>query len=230
MSNDNGKTPYPDSSFDCHSMNRILRHRLRNLCAGVKMTIERIAATIGESHPRLVSRCDIIAGELDNLRDFTDRMDLLFDTLPPPQPKSLFELVTELRVNFPKSFPFANLSMSGPELMLNIRRGSWLLAALSELLNNAGEAAGDNGHVSLDWCFDNHTLAFKVSNNGTQFPANIPTSPPVPFTTDKSRHDGIGLAIAQRIANELNASLSITTSPDGVTASIQLHTTETDSA
>eukprot|EP00828_Plagiopyla_frontata_P047724 TRINITY_DN8910_c0_g1_i2.p4 TRINITY_DN8910_c0_g1~~TRINITY_DN8910_c0_g1_i2.p4 ORF type:complete len:159 (-),score=13.84 TRINITY_DN8910_c0_g1_i2:41-517(-) len=104
---------YPCKNMDHYIMNRVLRHRLRNLCAGVKMTIERIAASTMQSNPQIGSRCDIVAAELDSLREFTDRMDMLFDRLPSPEVKSLFMMITDMRMDFLKNYPFCNFEING---------------------------------------------------------------------------------------------------------------------
>jgi signal transduction histidine kinase len=203
---------YPCKNMDHYIMNRVLRHRLRNLCAGVKMTIERIAASTMQSNPQIGSRCDIVAAELDSLREFTDRMDLLFDRLPSPEVKSLFMMITDMRMDFLKNYPFCNFEINGAELDISVRNGSLIELALTELLQNAGDAAGENGTVCLSWSLKpDGSLCFGVANDGAGIPENIPLDPPVPFSTEKSRHDGLGLAIAFRIAGETGAKLLFNT-------------------
>lgn len=203
MAEDTNKK-YPDDVMDYYRMNRIMRHRLRNLCAGVKMTVERIATTTAQTNPQIGTRCDIVINELDNLREFTDRMDLLFDTLPNSEPLSLFELVSSLRMAFAPKFPFCALDLCGEESTVRFRHGSWIYTALFELLLNGGEAAGENGKVCISW-EAGEVFKFVISNNGESFPEAVPVNPPVPFTTEKSRHDGLGLSIVCRIFEHINA-------------------------
>jgi two-component system nitrogen regulation sensor histidine kinase GlnL len=205
------KGKYPENNIDLKLMNRVLRHRLRNLCAGVKMTMDRIASVTKESHPELGGRCDIIKAELDNLQAFTERMDLLFDALPSPESASLFTIISGQREDFAKEFPFCALDLNGPELDASLIHGSWVSLALKELISNAGEAAGSSeGTVSLTW---NQTadcpLEFTIENNGSGLPEEIPATPPEPFNTQKSRHDGIGMAMAFRIFTEIGAEMKI---------------------
>ena len=203
---------YPVSVMDHRVMNRVLRHRLRNLCAGVKMTMERIAAATAVSNPQIGPRCDIVVAEIDNLRDMTSRMDLLFDQLPTSHAKSLFEIVTAIRTAFVPKFPFCKLAFDGPEAMVSFVHGDWLIFALSELIFNAGEGSGDTAEVSFSWKNDSNGFTFSI-DNGSAIPPEIPTTPPVPFMTSKSRHDGLGLAIAWRICEAIGASLQIETMP-----------------
>ena len=194
--------------IDLNNMNRVVRHKLRNLCAGVKMSIDRIAEQTAESHPFIGEKCSIITSELNNLEVFTDRMDLLFDALPPNNQKSLFELISLARTSFARSFPLCSLAIVGKEYNFIFPRGSWLLLILTEVLHNAGEAAGVNGQVEITWNKSTN-LVFTISNTGDLFPADIPTDPPKPFFTNKGRHDGLGLAIVNRICSSMGATLSI---------------------
>ena len=213
---ENNNPSYPIDAMNHYVMNRVMRHRLRNLCAGVKMTAERIATMTASTNPQIGSRCDIVIAEVDNLRDFTDRMDLLFDALPMFEAKSLFDLVIDARTFFAPKFPFGKLNFSGPEAMVNFAHGSWLMVALHELLINAGEAAGEGGEVLLAWTEEAAGWAWAVSNSGEQIAAEIPLSPPTPFMTTRSRHDGLGLAIVWRICVALGATLEITTALEGL--------------
>ncbi len=216
---------YPDSVMDHYRMNRVMRHRLRNLCAGVKMTVERIANMTAATNPQIGTRCDIVVGELDNLRLFTDRMDWLFDALPQPEPKSLFELVSSLRMSFSPQFPFCNLDLGGTEATLVLHHGSWVFFALHELMVNAGEAAGENGKVTLKWSLDN-AIEFTIANDGEAFPDDIPLQPPVPFYTNRSRHDGLGLGIANRIFLAIGAKWDILRENNLTTVKITIPETE----
>jgi len=218
---DDSAASYPKGSLDLRKMNRALRHRLRNLCAGVKMTMDRIGSTAASTHPQLVDRCRIIVSEMDALQNFTERMDLLFDALPPAQPRSLFEIVSELRESFVKSFPFCSLELEGPEMEAAFPKGSLIQKVLEELLANAGEAAGANGSAKLKWGVDGGSFVFEIVNGGAQIPSDIPLDPPEPFHSPKSRHDGIGLAIVCRICKESHFKLVLgNVRSEGASASI----------
>ena len=217
------KAEYPRDYMELRQMNRMLRHKLRNLCAGVKMTMDRIAETAAQFNPQLASRCGIINSEMDSLRIFTERMDLLFDALPQPQALSLFDIAASLRESFIKAYPLCSLELEGPELDAVFPKGSLLKTALSELLANAGEAAGAEGRVAFIWSLDEASLSFvfRIENGGASFPEGLPLDPPSPFHTPKSRHDGLGLAIAFRICNEASFKLDLHNGGgDGAAASI----------
>ncbi len=220
-----GQSPasYPKDSIDLRQMNRALRHRLRNLCAGVKMTVERVADTTGKTNPQLADRCRIINTEMDSLQRFTERLDLLFDILPQAQPKTLFEILSTLRDSFVKAYPLCSLELDGPECDVAFPKGSWIHAVLKELLQNAGDAAGADGKVFFSWKLSDGSFLFEIVNGGASIPEDIPLAPPQPFHTPKSRHDGLGLAIAFRICNESSFGLDLRNGrSEGASATVRI--------
>jgi len=199
MSSTNSQENCPP--VDLQQLNRVLRHKLRNLCAGVKMTVGRIAVQTAETMPTVAQRCKVVESEFDQLQAFTERMDLLFDRLPAAKELPLFALLTSLRDDFAKKFPLCQLDLEGPELAVNLKGGSLAKLALAELLANAAEAAGQSGHARLAWGQDaGGGLVFGVENTGAAIADSIPTNPPMPFFTTRGRHDGLGLAIVARVA------------------------------
>ncbi len=222
MSIESNSSKYPKDEINLCLMNKVMRHRLRNLCAGVKMTVDRISSTTAGTHPQIPSRCKIIASELDNLELFTERMDLLFDAPPKHERKSLFEVITELREFFSKSFAFNSLEFVGAEENIVIEHGTWIFIALKELLKNAGEASENNAAIKLSWT-KGTGLEFSIANSSGKIPDEIPIDPPAPFNTLRSRHDGIGLAIAWRFCKETDSEMTINNNlDDGVEVKIKL--------
>ena len=186
------------------------------------MTANRIAETTKETHPRMSGRCEIIASELDNLNEFTNRLDLLLDTLPTQMSKTLFEIISEVREEFVMNFPFCTFDIEGAEVAVSFRNGNLVKMILTELIQNAGDAAGNNGTVKLSWESED-TFSFFVKNNGSKIPEEVPINPPQPFNTFKSRHDGIGLSIAYRICKAVDSELFIDNTKENiVTVMVQL--------
>ncbi len=206
---------------DLQKMNNILRHRLRNLCAGVKMTIERISNKTATVFPAIPASCDIIIQEFDNLENFTTRMDLLFETLPIYQEKSLFDIIYGVRSHFIKKYPFSNINLEGPEVDLNFKYGSWILLALQELVDNAGDDIDVNENLFVKWENNDEGFMFSIINHG-EISKNIPINPPQPFNTIKSKHDGIGLAIVTRIITACNGELIINNNNNKVCVNIKI--------
>jgi K+-sensing histidine kinase KdpD len=93
-------------------------------------------------------------------------MDLLFDNLPAPDPKTLFEIVSGIRTDFVKKYPLCSIELSGPEENCAFIHGSWLVIALNELLENAGEAAGAEGIINFSWKLNSEMFTFTITNSG----------------------------------------------------------------
>lgn len=213
--------PEPCPPVDLRQLNRVLRHKLRNLCAGVKMTVGRIAVQTAETLPSVAQRCKVVENEFDQLQAFTERMDLLFDHLPAVTEMPLFTLLTSLRDEFAKKFPLCQLDLEGPELAVKLKRGSLAKLCLAELLSNAGEAAGSGGHARLNWSQnDAGGLDFGVENTGAAIDATIPIQPPMPFFTTRGRHDGLGLAIAARAAAACDGRFEIVSNQENHVAAV----------
>ncbi len=207
----NSDKTYNQELIDLPTMNMVIRHKLRNLCAGIKMTINRISSQSQKIDPSISEKCTLINFELDMLDEFTHRMDLVFATLPACTKKSLASILDEVYKSFTCKFPLSSLSIGGPQLKLSLKRGKLIKIALSEVLNNAGEAIDSNSDVILCWeMTDNSSLKFLIKNTGAPIPSKIPYNPPKPFYTTKGKHDGLGLSIASRISAHINGSCIIT--------------------
>ncbi len=207
--------------IDLQKMNGILRHRLRNLCAGVKMTVERISEKTSTVFPAIPASCDIIIQEFNNLEEFTTRMDLLFEVLPNRQEKSLFDIIYCLRNYFVKKYPFSNINLEGAELDISFKNGALILIALQEVVDNAGNEIDVNENIDISWDKNNDDFLFTVINKGS-IPDSIPINPPEPFNTQKSKHDGIGLAIINRLITECDGKVIIKNEKNKVCVNIKI--------
>jgi signal transduction histidine kinase len=208
---------YPRDVLDTHEMNRTLRHRLRNHCAGMKFTVDALAEDAGGLHPEVEPKCVMMADELSRLLRFTERMDLLFDQLPAPEPSTIRTVLADSVEGFGRQFPWCDVQVEGPDSDRDLERGSWFSIAWRELMVNAGEAAGRNGEVRVLWQVE-PVFAATVIDVGSPWPERIPRSPPVPFFTTRGQHDGIGLAIAYRFARAAGLDLEVMTSVPDVVA------------
>jgi signal transduction histidine kinase len=188
---------FPAGTIDLQSMNRRLRHRLRNLCAGLKLTTESIQLAAGEDRG-LAQKCVLMLAEIRSLQRLTERMDWLFDALPAPVARDWAALAEAAAAEFRARFPRCRLSLDGPSGQCGIDEGNWMEALLRELLANAGEAAGGAGEVRLLWSLEDG-LCFSVVNAGSAWPDAVSLDPPVPFAGTRGQHMGIGLSIVHRI-------------------------------
>ena len=222
MSTKSPAEPTALSPKDSFQMNRIMRHKLRNHSAGLKMTLHRIQDVLETVDSQMADRCSLMLNELENLEHFTERMDLIFSDLPEEEPQMLFNVICDLRRRFAAAYPMCNLEFEGKECAALFARGNYIVIALWELLANAGEAAGLDGKVILRWELED-SVKFTILNTGEEFPDNIPTEPPMPFYTEKGRHDGLGLAIVNRICRTLGGKFELLPQSNvGVTTEMEL--------
>ncbi|MEN9362226.1 MAG: hypothetical protein RL095_3761 [Verrucomicrobiota bacterium] len=209
------RDPDPLDVSDAAAMNRVLRHRLRNHSAGMKMTLGRIQDALSAAGSPLADRCVLMQSELENLELFTRRLDLAFGILADPESSTLLETVSRCRRYFVENFPYCDFVMQGEEAELRLVDGPLILTGLKELLANAGEACSLEGRVSFAWEILPGQLRFSVGNSSdSPLPPDIPLAPPRPFRTTRGRHDGLGLVIVRRCVDTLGGSLSIRQSPD----------------
>ncbi len=202
------KDSYPYDIIDLFQMNRVLRHRLRNISAGIKMTVERIEKVTSETYPNMSSRCQLVVSELEGMEKMTERMDLLFDELPQGFPISFIDLLSSLQKKFTNQFPFINLEVTGNNLDFDLPKGNLLEFALWELIDNAGGSMNCD-EVSITCKEDEEKINFIVQNICEDLPKEVLIIPPVPFVTRRSRHEGLGLSIVYRICDYLNAQFAI---------------------
>lgn len=213
---------FPPERFDSYQLNRIVRHRLLNLAAGVKMAMTRIEEVTTAAFPELGDTCVMVKDEITDIERFTRRLSLICDHMPPPEPMPFMIILANARDQFRRRFPFVELVFRGIEVAVDIDAGNWLALALEELLINAGEATSSDS-VTVTW-HQSPVLTIIVENQSGEFADTIPLSPPRPFFTSRSRHDGLGLAIVQRMCYGLHAELSIETGPPvRVTVSLNEH-------
>ena len=210
------KQDYPSDRLEVRLMNATLRHLLRNHCAGIKMVSTAIASKTSENYTK--EKIPLIQGELKSLEEFTARLDLIFDDLPAPRPLYLHQMMEELRDSFVKKFPFCSIDFSGPELDIVIPQGSWVQIALTELLANAGEAAGRSNEVEFGWSCDG-TLDLVVLNTGSSWPDSIPLDPPLAFHSMRGGYNvGLGLSVVRRICDAVGGELLVNTELENMVA------------
>lgn len=210
---------YPDEVTDLYLMNRVQRHRLRNHCAGMKMTLESLMTKDPEKLvAAFASRAPLMIKEIDHLLNYTHKMDQVFDHLKEPQPAAFQHLLEQLQTWFATAFPLVDLELDGESLEGTIPAANHLQLALEALLSNAAEGAMGEKVVKMVWQFSENRLEFAIINPGT-WPETIPCDPPIPFNTTRGGvHDGLGLATAWRLVETLGGSMTIFTELDDLVA------------
>lgn len=91
------------------------------------------------------------------------------------------------------------------------------------LLNNARDAVGTDGNITLTSARQNDTLTILIKDDGCGIPAEHLDSIFEPFKTYKTGGTGLGLALSKRIIESHNGKISVSSQPDkGSTFTIKL--------
>lgn len=91
------------------------------------------------------------------------------------------------------------------------------------LLNNARDAVGTDGNITLTSSRQNDTLTILIKDDGCGIPAEHLDSIFEPFKTYKAGGTGLGLALSKRIIESHNGKISVSSQPGkGSTFTIKL--------
>lgn len=91
------------------------------------------------------------------------------------------------------------------------------------LLNNARDAVGTDGNITLTSARQNDTLTILIKDDGCGIPAEHLDSIFEPFKTYKTGGTGLGLALSKRIIESHNGKISVSSQPGkGSTFTIKL--------
>jgi signal transduction histidine kinase len=106
---------------------------------------------------------------------------------------------------------------------LDNRRGGLLCLIASNLVQNAIEAVGPAGRVSVSLRHGHADISLRVTDNGPGIPPEIREHLFAPGYSGRPGGSGLGLAISQLLARQIGASLVLeTTGPDGTTFRLTL--------
>jgi len=182
---------------------RKMAHELKNSLTPIRLTMEEMQARAGESNPAFTSQAaEIVIDEVESLerrvRAFSE-----FAAEPPvrPQPLQVNALVEE-RTSFLKS--------GHPELSYELRLTPALPPAwadpdltkgiLTNLLENAAEAAAPGGRILVSTALDGGHIAIEVHDSGPGLSDLARQSLFEPAISFKKRGMGLGLSIARKSA------------------------------
>lgn len=97
-----------------------------------------------------------------------------------------------------------------------------LLLVLRNLIDNAADATGPDGHISVDVNLHGDQLEVEVADNGPGLPDRVRDRLFQPMQSAKANGSGIGLAISATIARHLPAELTLKESgPRGTTFTLK---------
>lgn len=196
-------------------MRKVLRHRLLNIMAGVKSANSLLASDLDDRlAPREREYFSLIQKECDQVSIIMNRLEELLGDLPAPAPAPLesvlSSLMTDLRATYPMAEVLLDISVADPARSVC---GSMLKTAIFEAVGNAYEIS--RKPVTISICDAEEKCSVRIIDKGAPLSDEVCELAFEPFYTMRTRHVGVGLSIARRMAENLGGSASIATSPDG---------------
>lgn len=185
------------------SLARKTAHELKNSLTPIRLTVEEILARqAGGDRQFMEQAAQIVVNEVETLerrvRAFSE-----FSSEPEVEPEELdLNSVVEERVSFLKtghpgtSYNF-EFDVGGPRALADPDRVNGIL---TNLLENAAEAAGPDGTVLVTTSTENDSVIVEVHDSGPGLSREASRSLFEPTITFKKRGMGLGLSIARKNA------------------------------
>ncbi len=190
-----------------------ITHEIRNPLSSISLNAEEL----GERAPQARDLCDAIVREVDRLTAITEEY-LRFARLPKPQlqradlNETVRELLDFVRPELDASAVEVSISLS-PALPRVLADVAQLRQLLLNLLRNAREAMAAGGELYVTTRGDESAVEVEVRDTGPGIPKERMARIFDPFFTTKERGTGLGLAMAQEIAQEHGGQLSCESTP-----------------
>lgn len=185
---------------DLQRMSHVMRHRLRNISAGLRGSLLLLEEEVGEMlPPGLKEYFPLIYRECDDLQTLSQRISLYFDFLEDGDLCSADEVVRRVLFDLSSRFPSVSFRIQGHcDDLVDGAMGS----ALTEVLVNACEAA-PSGLVEVRYERRASHVYWTILDTGPGIELGEGEKDPfLPFMTTRSRHLGLGLAIARRLCDK----------------------------
>jgi signal transduction histidine kinase len=205
-----------------------ITHEIRNPLSSIGLNAEELGERLRDGDSKAAAPlCDAIAGEVDRLAAITEEY-LRFARLPKPQlgRADLNEVVTAL-----VEFVRPELDAAGTRTTLELQPGLPAVSAdvgqlrqlLLNLVRNAREAMPGGGALRLTTRAEANLVTLEVRDTGPGIAPERLQRIFDPFFTTKERGTGLGLALAQEIAQEHGGQLTCTsTLGQGTTFTLRL--------
>ncbi len=200
-----------------------ITHEIRNPLSSISLNAEEL----GERAPAARDLCDAIVREVDRLAAITEEY-LRFARLPKPQMAraDLNDLVRDLLEFVRPELDAAGVQVDqrlSPELPRVLADAGQLRQLLLNLVRNAREAMPGGGIVRIATRGSDGSVEIEVRDNGPGIPPERLQRIFDPFFTTKERGTGLGLALAQEVAQEHGGQLTCESAPGaGTTFTLRL--------
>jgi two-component system, NtrC family, sensor histidine kinase HydH len=191
------------------SMSSVMAHELRNPLASLKGHAQLLAEDL-EGDPKKKAKVDRVVNEAERLELLTTSL-LEFVREGPIERTSVApsELLDRALADLAQDRVAVDTVRAPKELFVDPQR---LARAIHNVVDNALQAKPD-ADVALDMKKDGEDVVVEVRDHGPGLPKD--TQIFEPFVTTRTKGTGLGLAVARRIAEQHDGSLTGENHPDG---------------
>ena len=215
LENARGQLEYLQRMGVWQDVARKLAHEIKNPLTPIQLAVQQTVSTYKGDDARfkklLQDMREIVEEEIASLRRLVDTFRTL-GQLPKVEkaPIALADLVEELKLD--PAFA-TKLELRAPRDPVTVRADKLLLKrVLANLVENgmhAGQEAGNDGNVRIEWQAGHDSVQIMVDDHGKGVADENRDKIFEPYVTTKATGTGLGLAIARKIAIEHGGELSL---------------------
>lgn len=194
---------------------RRVAHEIKNPLTSMRIAIDQLRRTVGQSDPRTDTAVQVIDAETDRLerlaREFAD-----FGRMPegPQSEVDLVELLEELgRTGVPDGVRVTITSNGGRRVLMG--HYDPLRRAFANLLRNASEAMQGRGSIDVAVTGDGTGLAVTIADHGPGIPEDQRQRVFEPYFTTKPDGTGLGLALVRQTLDAHRGTIALAETPGG---------------
>ena len=206
-------------------LNRVLRHNLRNdmnviggyadvLCDHLDGEMAAHANTIAETTDRLVRLSETVRQIEEN-----------FDTPADIDAVDIVPVVVRTATALDEQYPEASVTTEVPESAM-ARSAPRLETAVSELMENAAEHAGERPSIAVSVTEEGDSVVIQVADDGPGLPANERAVLLSGEETPLEHGSGLGLWLVYWVVESLGGQLAVRDGDEGACIEIALRRTE----
>jgi signal transduction histidine kinase len=191
-----------------------MRHDLRNKFASIRNAVFYIERSLNKSglteeDPRVGRFLTLICEQIEAADALLDQRSLHRSLMPMAQES--IQLGDCARAAVAASTPRKDVRIEVTVADQSAFSGSHeeLTVAIASLLDNALEAAGPAGVVTIETDEDDEAVWLSVTDNGPGMTAEQYSRALLPFSSEKQGHAGLGLNVASRVASRLGGSIQL---------------------
>jgi two-component system, NtrC family, sensor kinase len=186
-----------------------LAHELRNPLAGIQMACTKLQRSVAD--PEQTARLESVVLELKRVNSLLTRQVEAAHQAPEPLVRlELRELIEPflalMRYQMPEGIV---LQTRIPEGLVCLLPAAELRQALLNLLLNAVQVLGEQGHVTLTAECEADRLVLRVSDDGPGFPQELLRVGVRPFATGRAGGTGLGLSMVRRFVRDHDGDLEL---------------------